>query len=140
MQGNNLLFYIHIKNIVQTIFIEKPNEEDKYLSNCIKCNIDLNERINKPIQYCSKCKGNLCDKCGNEHYKKNLNHKLSLRKYIRPKQFIEVSICEDCGKRVVLENKRGVMTRCSACQKEYRKKYKNEKAKAKKRKNLQKTR
>ena len=54
----------------------------------------------------------------------------------REEKVVKVLICEDCGKRVILENKRGIVTRCSSCQKEYRKKYKNEKARQKKEKML----
>ena len=64
----------------------------------------------QPIKYCLQCQENLCDKCGNDHNRLYLNHKLSFIKYILPKSFNYESICNECGKE--LENLDNYCDKC----------------------------
>ena len=111
------------------------SEEDTFMEIADYDNIIqyYNMQFDPTIKICKHCKNIFKDNSKSQSLK-------TCPTCRKEEKIVRVLICEDCGKRVVLENKRGVMTRCSACQKEYRKKYKNEKAKEKKRKNLQKTR
>ena len=92
-KGHNDKYPSHISKTVKTIKINPEKEsKDSLLLKCKRCTKNLDE--NKPITYCYTCSGNLCDECGNEHYKNKLNHVLSLIKYIKPK---DDSNCNGCG-------------------------------------------
>ena len=117
--NHNNRYLNHNINKVKYIFIDDENEIKNNILKCIRCKKYLNERLEYPIQYCGHCKGNICDKCNNLHYKENLNHKLSLVKYIISKKYIEeIELkCTKCGKVLKEEdNYNGKINYCEKCQ------------------------
>ena len=90
----------HDINKVKIMVANNPDEGTRELPllKCNQCNLVLRDKIDEPIQYCSTCKSNLCDKCGNEHYRTKLDHILSLVKFILPNQFNNDFNCNQCGK------------------------------------------
>ena len=104
----------HEINKVKIILSNTPDEGNRALPflKCNQCKLDLNEKIKEPIQHCSKCNGNLCDRCGNEHYRKKLDHKLSLIQYILPNQNSKDLNCSQCSKNL---NKFDDCQKCDIC-------------------------
>lgn len=119
-----------LKRILTFADLEVPNEEVFIevwdYDNIIQY---YNMQFDNTIKVCKHCKNIFKDNSKSQSLKTCPTCRKEEKK-------VRILICEDCGKRVVLENKRGALTRCSACQKEYRKKYKNENAKNRKQKLL----
>ena len=85
----------HIKNNVKVVKMNPEEETNAKPLQCKLCNKNIDDK--KPIQFCNTCNGNLCDKCGDNHYKTKPNHKISLFKYLKP---YNDSNCNECGNKL----------------------------------------
>ena len=115
--SHNNDFPSHEKNKVKMLIVNSPDEENISslpLLKCKNCNKELNDKIDDPIHHCSTCNGDLCQKCGNEHYGTKLNHKLSLVKYILPIPFNNDLNCGKCGKDLKNINNYSVCENCNS--------------------------
>ena len=75
--------------------------------NCIICNEYLLKDINKPINHCIICNGNLCSNCSEEHLSKNPSHNLISTKFILTEYISNDvenlpnnNICSECNKNL----------------------------------------
>ena len=79
--------------------VNKKDIQNLKDNKCATCGTKLNN--NTPLFNCNKCKGDLCNKCGNNHAKTNPNHKLTLVKYDVPEKpetsTDEIPKCNQCG-------------------------------------------
>jgi len=81
-KDNHLNNNHNLSNI--NILISKDNEDISENKICIECKIKIEYLNNYPIYKCLNCEGELCDKCGNNHFLNGPNHKIILvrKKYL----------------------------------------------------------
>ena len=110
----------HYKKILNTQILEKGNEGFKMPKLvCISCNKNMEDKINKNIDYCGNCNGSLCKDCKKNH---NPKHGLRIRKYIfvEPSSKNKDNIPEDekkkkciiCKKKVIKINDTNYCNQC----------------------------
>ena len=62
---------------LNTMVINDTSNIENYYT-CVNCSKDLNNNLF--LYNCPQCNGNLCNSCGNEHFKENPKHKLFILK------------------------------------------------------------
>ena len=125
----------HIKNNVKVV---NPEEENKDIPpQCKLCNDNLDS--NKPVQHCSTCNGDLCDKCGDNHNRTKPNHKSFLIEYLKP--YNVDKICNKCGTDLKDDYKncdKCNIPLCNDCGDEHKQRYPNHKLKINRKKPIEK--
>ena len=107
------------ENKFELINPEKDSSFSPSIVNCKICNEYLLKDINKPINHCIICNGNLCSNCSMNHSSKFPQHNLLLTKFILT-QFISYdeknlpkrNMCLECNKN--LDSK--LIHFCNQCQ------------------------
>ena len=108
------------ENKFEIIQPEKNSSFNTSNVNCIICKEYLLKDINKPINYCTICNGNVCSNCCTNHLSKNPSHNLLLSKFILT-QYIsnngfepsDKNKCYECNKNLDKNSK--LIHYCNQC-------------------------
>ena len=116
--GHNLLLRKYIITNDNDIFNKNLQENIAISFDCLSCGNKI--PINKEINYCIICKGNLCNNCTQLHENNNLNHKprklnINLLNNEKGKIFILPNInCNSCGNNLN-KNINDYIHKCPKC-------------------------
>ena len=109
------------KNKFEIVHPQKTSSFSPSTVNCIICNEYLLKDINKPINHCTICNGNLCSNCGLNHLSKYPGHNLHLTKFIltqyiekKKKYLLNKDMCLECHKNLDKNNSR-LVHYCNQC-------------------------
>ena len=118
------IFPIHIiKKTNNKTSLNLPNK------NCILCDSNITNEIRDSIIFnCYQCEGDLCNKCGKDHFINKPNHKLFIIKYILQEK-IQPSNCTQCGKSLQSNSNYKICENCKTqfcafCGDNHKQKYK----------------
>ena len=108
------------ENKFQIIKPEKTSFDPSRV-NCIICNEYLLKDINRPINHCIICKGNLCSKCSTEHLNIKPSHNLQKTKFILTEIILfdeqithNKNTCLECKKNLDNKNSKFILF-CNQC-------------------------
>ena len=110
-----------IQNKFEIVHSEKDSSFSPLYTNCIICKEYLLNDINKPINHCTLCNGNLCSNCSINHLSQYPQHNLLLTRFILTqyisydsKSLNNKNICLECNKNLIQNNSK-LIHYCSQC-------------------------
>ena len=109
------------ENVFEVVHPEKNSSFNTSHVNCVICNEYLLKDLNKPINHCTICDGNLCSNCSVNHLSKNPSHNLLLTKFIlteyisyNDKNMPNQNLCLGCNKNLDKSNSK-LIHYCNQC-------------------------
>ena len=97
---------------LNTMIINDTSNIENYYK-CLKCSKDLNNNLY--LYNCSQCSGNLCYNCGNEHFKENPKHKISILKSKIQTLINNDANCFNCGITPSMRCEKCKVSFCDKC-------------------------